>query len=330
MAEPDPADALLVDTIAIGICGTDREISEGSYGEAPAGSDHLILGHESLGRVRSAPERSGFEPGQLVVGIVRRPDPVPCRSCGAGEWDMCENGRFTERGIKQRHGFASSRFVLEPAFAYPVPRALGLCGVLLEPASVVAKAWEQIDRIVQRSVWKPKRVLVTGAGPVGLLAGLMARQRGHELHILDRAERGPKPELAAALGARYYHAGIAVLRGQVDVIVECTGSPELVVDALCSAAANGVVCLAGVSSGARSVKLAASKLNNELVLENGVVFGSVNANRRHYAQACSALEQAAPSFLRALITRVLPVERYAEAFERRPDDIKTVLQFAAL
>src|SRR5262252_5090159 len=220
VADPEPSEGqLLVDTLAIGICGTDHEIRAGHYGEPPAGSDHLILGHESLGRVRVAPPDSGFRVGQLVVGIVRRPDPLPCRSCAAGEWDMCENGRYTERGIKQHHGFGSQHFRIEPEFAYRVPDALGLCGVLLEPASVVAKAWEQVDRVVQRSVWKPERVLITGAGPIGLLACLMGRQRGYELLVLDRVERGPKPELVRALGATYHTGGLGPLRGKPDVII---------------------------------------------------------------------------------------------------------------
>ena len=78
MPEPEPGPGeLLVDGIALGVCGTDREIAGGEYGWAPAGSERLILGHESLGRVREAPEGSGFAAGDLVVGVVRRPDPVP-------------------------------------------------------------------------------------------------------------------------------------------------------------------------------------------------------------------------------------------------------------
>src|SRR3954468_5673987 len=130
---PEPesggGDLLLVDAIAVGICGTDREIIEGKYGEAPPGHERLVLGHESLGRVREAPSNSGFRKGQLVAGIVRHPDPLPCRSCGAGEWDMCENGGFTEHGIKGRDGFCRERYCLEPEFAFPVPDHLGVCGV---------------------------------------------------------------------------------------------------------------------------------------------------------------------------------------------------------
>ena len=135
---------------------------------------------------------------------MRRPDPVPCASCAAGEWDMCRNGQYTEHGIKGLHGFGAEYFRVDPGFAVPVDRSLGLAGVLIEPTSVVAKAWEHIDRIAARAVWRPSRVLVTGAGPIGLLAALLARQRGFEVHVLDRVTDGPKPALVRDLGATYH------------------------------------------------------------------------------------------------------------------------------
>ena len=90
---PGPGE-LLVDGLALGVCGTDREIAAGEYGWAPPGRERLVIGHESLGRVREAPAGSGFEAGDLVVGVVRRPDPVPCGACARGEFDMCRNGRL--------------------------------------------------------------------------------------------------------------------------------------------------------------------------------------------------------------------------------------------
>src|SRR5579872_2029330 len=171
--EPPPGCAL-VEAVALGLCGTDRDIVAGDYGWAPAGEERLILGHESLGRVVEAPPGSDLRPGDLVVGIVRRPDPVPCPACAVGEWDMCRNGRYTERGIKERHGYGAERWAIEPDFAVKVDPRLGLLGVLLEPTSVVAKAWDHILRIGRRTrAWTPGRVLVTGAGPVGLLAAML-------------------------------------------------------------------------------------------------------------------------------------------------------------
>ena len=78
--EPPLSDGgVLVRTLAIGVCGTDRDILAGQYGCAPAGQARLVLGHESLGVVELAPQGCGLTPGDLVVGIVRRPDPVPDR-----------------------------------------------------------------------------------------------------------------------------------------------------------------------------------------------------------------------------------------------------------
>ena len=196
--EPDERDgSVLVEAVAVGVCGTDIEIVEGLYGWAPPGKTRLVLGHESLGRVIDPGPRSGFRKGDLVVGIVRRPDPVPCPNCAVGEWDMCRNGRYTERGIKEIDGFMSERWRIEPEYAMKVDPSLGLLGVLIEPTSVVAKAWEQIAAVGQRSFWKPRTVLVTGAGPIGLLAALIGKQHGGEIHVLDRVESGAKPESGA-------------------------------------------------------------------------------------------------------------------------------------
>jgi threonine dehydrogenase-like Zn-dependent dehydrogenase len=167
---------ILVRTLALGVCGTDREIVAGDYGWAPPAQERLILGHESLGEVETAPANTQLAAGDLVVGIVRRPDPVPCPFCAADEWDMCCNGRYTERGIKERNGYGADYFRIEPEFAVKVDPSLGIRGVLLEPASIVAKAWDHIERIGRRShAWPPRTLLVTGAGPIGLLAALFAR-----------------------------------------------------------------------------------------------------------------------------------------------------------
>jgi threonine dehydrogenase-like Zn-dependent dehydrogenase len=317
---------LLVEGMLVGICGTDHEIIAGSYGQAPSGCEHLVIGHEALGRVLAADPDGSFAPGDWVVGIVRRPDPVPCACCAAGEWDMCLNGKYTERGIRGLHGYARERYTLERAFAVRVPQTLGIAAVLLEPASVVAKAWEQVERISARfQSFSARRVLVTGAGPIGLLAALIAVQRGYRVTVLDRVENGLKPDLVRSLGAAYATGLVSRTDPKPEVVIECTGNTQLVVDILATTARNSTVCLAGISSGARKVALAASDFNDSMVLENDLVFGSVNANRRHYALALEALEQADRTWLSALITRRVPLSCFEEAFMRRKDDIKVVI-----
>jgi glucose 1-dehydrogenase len=325
---PEPAEAdgpVVVDGLAMGVCGTDIEISAGEYGQAPQGEDHLILGHESLGRVREAPADSGLAAGDLVVGIVRRPDPVPCANCAVGEWDMCRNGRYTERGIKALHGYGSERFRLQPEFAVRLDAGLETVGVLLEPTTVVAKAWEQIERIGSRATWHPRRVLVTGAGPIGLLAALLAVQRGLEVHVADRVTEGPKPLLVADLGAQYHTTPVGELDLDADVVVECTGVPSVVFDVMGRNAPDAVVCLTGVSPVNRTLSVDAGGLNRKIVLQNDVVFGSVNANRRHYEEGARALAAADTHWLERLISRRVNLADAHDALTRRPDDVKVVI-----
>jgi threonine dehydrogenase-like Zn-dependent dehydrogenase len=327
--EPRAAEGeLLVDGLAMGVCGTDSEIVAGEYGWAPAGKERLVLGHESLGRVREAPAGSGFEPGDLVVGVVRRPDPEPCPACARGEFDMCRNGRYRERGIKELDGYGSERWTVEADYAVKLDPGLDRVGVLMEPTSILAKAWDQIDRIGSRSYFDPRRLLVTGAGPIGLLGALLGVQRGLDVQVLDRVADGPKPELVERLGATYHTGTIADLTERVepDVVIEATGVGRLVFDALEHTAPAAIVCLTGVSTAGRELEIDAGAINRELVLENDVVFGSVNANLRHYEQAAEALARADRSWLEALITRRVPLDRFEEALERGDDDVKVVIE----
>jgi glucose 1-dehydrogenase len=332
VSEPSLSEgAVLVRTIALGVCGTDREIVSGHYGKAPPGEDWLILGHESLGSIQSAPSESGLVPGDLVVGIVRRPDPVPCVACAVGEWDMCRNGRYTERGIKDRHGFGSDLFRVETDFVVKLDPTLNCLGVLLEPASILAKAWEQIALIGRRArEWAPRTLLVTGAGPIGLLAAMMGAQRGLDVHVFDRSLSGVKPALVRDLGASYHDGAITdtLERLAPDIIVECTGAPSLIRDLLGRTAATGITCLAGVSDTDHMLDVDVGWLNRTFVLNNQVIFGTVNANRRHYELAAEALARADRKWLERLITRRVPLERWKDALEARPEDVKVIVEFA--
>jgi glucose 1-dehydrogenase len=322
--------AILARGIALGVCGTDREIVAGDYGTAPAGRERLILGHESLGRVEQAPAASGFAPGDLIVGFVRHPDPVPCPACAAGEWDMCLNGEYTEHGIKARNGFGAEFFRIEPEFAVKLEPSLGELGVLLEPTSVVAKVWDHIDGVGRRSrSWRPKTVLITGAGPIGLLAALIGKQQGLEVHLLDHNTKGPKPELARSLGTIYHSGDIATLDLQPDILIECTGAVPVIAAALGRVAPSGVLCLAGVTAPGRMAEIDIGALNRAMVLNNQVLFGSVNANRMHYEAALQALVKADKTWLRKLITRRVPLDRAQEALEHRPGDIKVIIDIAS-
>jgi glucose 1-dehydrogenase len=328
LPEPPGADgSILLRTRLIGICGTDLEIAIDGYGTPPAGEDRLVLGHESLGEVIEAPADSGFAPGDHVVGVVRRPDPLPCPACAVDEWDMCRNGGYVERGIKGKHGYGSEHVRVDPRFAIKVDPALGELGVLVEPTSVVAKAWEQVERIGQRAWFEPKVALITGAGPIGLLAAMLARQRGLETYVTARRREGLKPKLVEALGATYYTGPLEELPAAPDVVIECTGVGKLAVDAVLRASPMAIVCLTGLSHGGTAIEQHPGQMNN--VLGNKVAFGTVNAGRRHYDQAAEALAKADRAWLSQLITRRLPAERWPDALHKEPDDIKVVIDMTA-
>jgi threonine dehydrogenase-like Zn-dependent dehydrogenase len=200
---------------------------------------------------------------------------------------MCRNGEYTERGIKELDGYGSERWVVEAGYAIKIDPALGELGVLVEPASVVAKAWQHIEAIGSRA-W----------------------------FVLDRSTDGIKPALVADLGGTYHAGGsIESVGFKPDIIIEATGSAQLVVEAMLNNAAAGIVCLTGVSSGGRLIRMDAGQMNRDIVLENDVVFGTVNANLRHYRAAATALTAADRDWLSRLITRRLPLEQALAAFE---------------
>ncbi|TWF80493.1 threonine dehydrogenase-like Zn-dependent dehydrogenase [Pseudonocardia hierapolitana] len=323
--EPAPDDGdLLVEAVALGVCGTDREIVAKGPRQIPAGRTGLILGHESLGRVLEAPPGSPVTAGDLVVGIVRRPDPVPCASCAAGQFDLCENGRFTERGILGRDGFGSERFRLEPDYAVRVDPALDLAGVLLEPTSVVAKAWELLDH---HAVRRPRRrALILGAGPIGLLAAFLAVQRDLDVHVVDRLAHGPKPRQVRALGATY-HSSPESARGTFDAVVECSGA--LLAEAVERTAPGGAACLVGAGDVRSAGAINPADLARRLISRNRTLIGTVNSNRRHFEAAHAALRRADPAWLDGLLTDCVPLESWPAAFDTDPERIKAVVHFTA-
>ncbi len=198
----------------------------------------------------------------------------------------------------------------------------------MEPTSIVAKAWDQVEAIGRRSQsWRPRNLLVTGAGPIGLLAALMGAQRNLEVHVFDRNKEGPKPALIRDLGGTH-HPDIASLRDlKFDIVMECTAALAVIVEAIARCAPSGIVCLLGVSVPGNKTELDIGGFNRKAVLNNEVVFGAVNANRRHYRAAAEALSRADKVWLERLISRRVPLARWQEALEYRRGDIKVIIDF---
>ncbi len=339
---PSPtADQVLVKVFRVGIDGTDIEIDRAEYGEAPPGDNYLIIGHESFGRIESVgPKVKDFAPGDYVVAMVRRPD--DCHHCRAGEQDMCITGNYTERGIKGRHGFLSEYYVESPEYLIKIPPSLEDVAVMLEPLTVVEKgirhAWAAQNRF---RAWQPKRALILGAGPIGLMAAMIMRLKGLETIVYSRDPDKNIEGRVSAIGARYVpklnekgeivnHLGkLPEKYGSFDFILEATGSAQVALGAMGIIGLNGILCLTSVTGGMSSLEICAACLNFDLVLGNRTIFGSVNANRLDFEQGVKdlvACQERWPGWLESLITRRVPLERFRETFERKPGDMKVVVE----
>ncbi len=327
----------LMRVLEVGIDGTDAEINNGEYGEAPPGSYVLVIGHEALSVVEAVGEGvQGFAPGDLVVSTVRRPD--NCPNCQAGESDMCLFGNYTERGIKGAHGYMSDYYSEKPEFMVKIPATLRRFAVLLEPLSIVEKATFQAWKIQERMLWQPKRAVVLGAGPIGILCTILLRLRGLEVHVYARSSSDSlQGQILRELGAGYQSVddhpvmGIKDELGQIDFILEGTGNSTVAFQAMAQVGTNGVICLTGVSAGNRNVEIPADVINLQMVLGNRAAFGSVNANRRYFEAGVQHFQQAEqrwPGIFDRLITRRVPFADFTSALDRRPEDIKTLLTIA--
>jgi threonine dehydrogenase-like Zn-dependent dehydrogenase len=134
--------------------------------------------------------------------------------------------------------------------------------------------------------------------------------------------------LVRALGATYHCGGVEAIEFEPDVIIECTGVGPVINSCIQHIAAGGIVCLTGVGAGGPEGHLITADVAAQAVLKNEVVVGSVNANKRHWYKAGEALARADRDWLSKLISRCEKPENLAQALERKPDDIKVVVQFA--
>jgi threonine dehydrogenase-like Zn-dependent dehydrogenase len=323
----------------VGLCGTDREISSFEYGSPPAGSDHLILGHESLAEVVEVGRGvHSLHPGDLVVAMVRRPCSHPeCRPCRAGRSDFCITGDFTERGIKQADGFLTEYTIDNEEYLVKVPKPLEDVAVLIEPITVVSKAALHAEAILDRLPYEPglRRGLVLGAGPVGLLGAMVLIANGYETVVYSRdPEGGDKARLIQSFGGSYISTAsqpietLSERAGEFDVVVEAVGVASVMMAAANALHANGVVALTGIPAEGAKAEISVGQFLRDLVLKNQVVFGTVNAGRRDYISAIRELEQFMtlfPESVRKLITHRLPLSEASSALKDR-DGIKNVVQ----
>jgi glucose 1-dehydrogenase len=322
--EPARGDGVRLRVLEVGVCGTDREISEGLFGAPPAGERELVLGHESLAVVDE--DGHGFSRGDLVTATVRR-SCRHCIACEEGAPDSCLTGDYSERGIVRLDGFARELLAEDPDQLVPVPRTLGRLGVLAEPASICARAIRHARTIGGRQPWQLQRALVVGAGAVGLLSTVLLRLDGVDVWT---ASLEPDNELVRACGGHYVSTKQTPLAelGGFDLVVEAAGDAQLMADSLGLLRRSGVACLLGIDPRKQKVEVDGPTLALDTILENRVLFGSVNAHRRDWIAAVAALDRAAERWrdaLEAFVGLRVPVDRFADAFAYRGGKATLVL-----
>jgi glucose 1-dehydrogenase len=298
-----------VRVLEVGVCGTDREIVHGLFGIAPEGEDLLVLGHEALGVVER--DGHGFARGDLVAATVRR-SCGHCLACGEGSPDSCLTGDYSERGITRLHGYARELVGESPEQLVPIPDSLGRLGVLAEPTSACARALRHARTIGGRQPWELRRALVIGAGAIGTLVTFLLRLDG--LDVVTTSLEDSKP-LIEESGARYVSSSDDDL-GRFDLVVECAGNAQLMADALGLLRRSGVACLLGIDGREQTVGIDGRTIGVDAVLENRVLFGSVNAQRQDWLAGIDALDQMRrrwPGTLEQLIGLRVPLDRFEDA-----------------
>jgi threonine dehydrogenase-like Zn-dependent dehydrogenase len=321
--EPD-GDGVLLRVLEVGVCGTDREISHGLFGVAPDNGATLVLGHELLGVVER--DGQGFARGDLVTATVRR-SCRHCLACSDGFPDSCLTGDYVERGITRLNGFARELVVEDPGQLVPIPRSLGRLGVLAEPASICERALRHVRAIGNRQPWELQRALVLGAGAVGTLVTYLLRLSDVEVWT---ASLEPSHDLVSASGAQYVPLPATDLQelGGFDLVVEAAGDAQLMADALGLLRRSGVACLLGIDPRVQQVALEGRTLALDAILENRVLFGSVNAAREDWLEAVADLDRVRerwPDELERFVGLRVPLDRFEDAFAHRGGKATLVL-----
>lgn len=334
-ADPDHT---LVRTLDVGVCGTDLLLMKGIEGSPPPGEDHLVLGHEGLFEVSQPDESGTFDAGDLVVTSVRWPDPQPCYACAGGRPDLCTNDRWTEHGIRSRHGFMQESWMAATSRLLAVPETLRGVAVLLEPLAVVVKALAGYTAVqsIRPSIEPTSTVL--GGGSIGLLVACCLRFNGHDVRVVDRVhESSLRARLVEEVGARYVRVDNLADDRQVvrattgsDLVVEASGVPSTLIPAVSASNANGVVLALGTGDRPNRRGVDHTKVARALVQENKLLMGSVNASPRHLEEAIAVLVRLDlmwPDVLRSMIRRVDPSHLYEALSSGENSHVKTVINF---
>ena len=234
--EPGPRE-VLVEIAAVGVCGSDVHYYEhGRIGSHVVRSP-MVLGHESAGRVVGLDE--GVTKHAVGDRVTLEPG-VPCgrcRECRAGRYNLCRDVRFF--ATPPIDGAFANYVTIHEDFAFALPDSVSdEAGALMEPLSVGIWACRKA------AVSPGDRVLVTGAGPIGLLTQQCVLAFGAtEVTVTDVSEA--RLEIARRTGAtRALKAGEDV--GEVDALIECSGHPAALVAGIAALRPAGTAVVVGM------------------------------------------------------------------------------------
>ncbi len=334
---------VLIQTLLVGIDGTDREINEGQYGSAPTGQDFLILGHEAIGKiVQVGSQVTDFQIGDLIVPTVRRPD--NCRYCQQGFYDLCIHGNYTERGIKGQHGFMSEYFTADPQYLIKIPSHLQKIAVLLEPLSVVEKGIRESWAMQSaRMPWNARTGIVLGIGMIGILAAIVLQLKGVDVWLYSREnESNSRVVQLKQAGFNYISATRTPIHEipqkvvkNIDFILDATGNSVVALSAISILGTNGILCWTGVTGGTRTMEVCSDCINLEMVLGNKAIIGTVNAHRQDFLQGLAHLDQITlknPMLIPQLMPDIIPLSNSNHILQdiRSPHLLKSIIQFSAM
>ena len=345
-------DEVMVRSLEVGICGTDKEICTFVYGAPPAGFEYLVIGHESLGVVEEVGANvGGLTAGDLVAPSVRRPcTDVNCQPCRAELQDFCATGKFTERGINQRHGFMTEFYVEHEQFLNLVPPHLRDVGVLVEPLTVAEKGLAQAWTTQKRFPWIDKKAplvqpgkglnaVVLGAGPIGILGAMLLVINGFKTYVYSRSQKpNPKAALVESFGAEYISCEVEPVSafakrvGNIDLVYEALGVGKFAFEVMQALGQNGIFVFTGIPFPSPPIEVEVDTIMRNIVLKNQAIVGTVNADRAAFQNAIRDLgvfKQRWPDALKSLITGRFTIDSYRELLlgDKDRSSIKNVITF---
>jgi L-iditol 2-dehydrogenase len=309
--EPGPLQ-VLVEVAAVGICGSDVHYYDHGRIADFVVREPLVLGHEASGTIRAVgAEVTDRTPGQRVA-LEPQETCGRCRECLSGRYNLCPQVRFF--ATPPIHGAFAQYVVLDAIRAHPVPDQLSdEAAALIEPLSVAVWAADKVG------VRPGDRVLVVGAGPVGLLCADVARARGaawvgvsdtNEHRLAVAADRGASQTVNAMVGP------LADQIEPVEVILECSGATPAVQGAFSVAAPAARIVLVGM--GAPTMELPVATIQIKELTVTGT-FRYANVYPAAIALAASGVVD-----LDGLVTARFGLEQVAEALSVTKTDPHTL------